>query len=324
MDKTIFFDSLSFLTKFETEVWPPKVKAFSSNVVLSDNCLSVEVDKGPIFLKNADKDPAMFACDMVLLEPLLGSPSSASTSLSHGTPKSANRHRSSQEELEEQQGKTQLIVRLDQTQAYRIDASRILETTLQKGNHRPLPTSMLVKFQDCQFRFFSMSSTKNDRLQSACNALLKIPRVFVSPQTDPGTIIMSQEEAVKSTKRKLRALERGRKETVECFLYHDQLPSSPNKVCRHLDTVASSLSYASDIELEYAILAQHQGLESIQQELEDLLTAYFPRAKQRRSDSEADRQPNTEECIDMAHDVLQRKQSILEERHKLAFLPTRG
>lgn len=321
MDKVIFFDSLSFLTKFATEFWPPKVTAFSVNDVLCDPGfnLSVEVDKGPILLKSDNKDPAMFACALIVLEPLLGSPSSASTSLSQGTPKSTSKRITNQDmRQEESPNKQQLILRLDQTQTYRVDVSRILDISLQKGN-RSLPASIVIQFEECSFRFFSID-TQTDRLQGACHKLQKLPGISYSIENvDP----MSQSDAIESTKRKLRNLEKGRQDLFDIILYQ-KLPTSPTKICRQLDTAALSISYASTYELELAVASQRQLIESTQMDLEDLLTAYFPRAKQRRSENDSRHQPPMEESIQIAHALQQKQYSYMEQAYELAFLPIRG
>lgn len=321
MDKVVFFDSLSFLTKFLTDVWPPKVAAFSSNDVSRPPGfnLSVEVDNCPILLKNADADPAMFVSDLVILEPLLGSPSSASTSLSQGTPKSTSRRTNSQEGLQEEANdKQHLVVRVDRIRTYRVDLSRCLDISLQKGN-RSLPASIVIQFHECSFRFFSMD-TSNERLLAACHAIQKLPRI--SPSIE-NVEQMSQSEAVKSTKWKLKTLEKGRQELLDALLYQ-KVPPSPTKICQQLDEAVLSLSYASTHELELAVASQHEFLESTQMELENLLTAYFPRAKQRRSESDSKQQPSMEQCVQMAHDLLQKQYSCLEQRHELAFLPSRS
>jgi hypothetical protein len=321
MDKVIFFDSLSFLTKFATDVWPPKVTSFSAYEVSCDPGfnLSVEVDEGPILLKSDNKDPAMFICDLIVLEPLLGSPSSASTSLSQGTPKSTTKRIGSQDVvLENALHKQQLVLRLDQTQTYRVDSSQVLDIILQKGN-RSLPASIVIQFQECSFRFFS-AVTASDRLQAACQKLQKLPQISFSSENLEQ---MSQSQAIKSTKRKLRSLEKGRQDLVDAIL-HQKRPTSPSKVCHQLDTAALSISYASTYELELAVVSQRQCLESTQMELEDLLTAYFPRAKLRRSESDSRHQPPMEESIQIAYDLQQKQYSHLEQRHELAFLPFRG
>mmetsp|Transcript_1942 Transcript_1942/g.3014 ORF Transcript_1942/g.3014 Transcript_1942/m.3014 type:complete len:322 (-) Transcript_1942:159-1124(-) len=321
MDKTTFFESLSFLTKFETTIWPPKIKTFSTHVILTEVALSVEVvDKGPILVKNKGKDPAMFGCDLVSLEALLGSPSSASTSLSQNTPKSSTattpRRSQDEEQHQQQQSKMYLIIRIDKRETYRIDPSRLLDVTLEKSN-RQCPASIVLQFDDCLFRVFSTTST--DRIQAAYNTLFRLPRV--APQLLETSVTMSKEEAVESTKRKLETLERGWNETVQSFFYAHKLPSSPNQVSKRLNTAASCVSFASTTELEQAVVAQHEGLEQSQQELDDLLTAYFPR---RTNDPDAQPQLMAEECIEKAQALMTRKAELLEERHKLAFLTTRG
>jgi hypothetical protein len=317
MDKAVFFESLSFLTKFEAKTWPPKIKTFSTNVVLAKVALSVEVaDKGPILVTNKDKDPAMFDCDLVTVEAVLGSPSSASTSLSQNTPKSASAstpRRSQDEEMQQQQqSKVQLIIRVDQEKSFLIDPSRILDVTLEKSN-RPCPASIVLQFKDCLFRIFSTTAT--DRLQAAYGVLSRLPRV---PPQIITSVTMSKEEAVESTKRKLEILERGWNETVQCFLYENKLPSSPRQVSKRLNTAATCVSYASATELEQAVVAQHEGLGQSQVELEELLTAYFPR----RTETEA-QSTLMEDCIDKVQSLMERKAELLEERHKLAFLTTR-
>ena len=326
MDKVVFFDSLSFLTKLLTEVWPPKVTGFSSNDVLCQPGfnLSVEVDNCPILLKNADADPAMFVSDLVILEPILGSPSSASTSLSQGTPKSTTRRSYSQEGLQvEAHDKQQLVLRLDQSKTYRVDLSRCLDISMQKGS-RSLPASIVIQFHECSFRFFSednsvFSEDNSDRLQAAWHKIQKLPRTSLSIENVEQ---MSKSEAVKITKRKLRTLEKGRQELVDTFL-RQRVPLSPSKICQQLNAAALSLSYASPHELELAVASHHELLESTQMELENLLTAYFPRAKQRRSEHDSKQQPPMEQCIQTAHDLLRTQYSYLEQRHELAFLPCR-
>lgn len=317
MDKNAFFESLSFLRKVETNVWPPKIKTFSSNMILAAVSVSIEIEgKGPILVINKDKDPAMFDCDLAVLEVLQGSPSSASTSMSQNTPKQASSSssgttpRRSQED-EQHQSKTQLFIQIDQGKVYRIDSSRIAEVTMEKGN-RPFPASILLHFHDCVFRIFSTTAT--DQLQAAYNTLFKLPRV----PPEESSVTMSKEDAVESTKRKLDSLERGWNETVQCFLYDDKLPSSKDQVCKKLNQAAASTLYASTTELEQASAAQHDGLAQSQQELEDLLTAYFPRR------TENDEAQLMEDCIEKAQAVMERKVELLQEQHRLTFLTTRG
>ena len=321
MDKDIFFESLSFISKFETDVWPPKGTDFTFIDVWTDFNMSVEVESSPIFLKNAEDDPAMFVCDLVALEPLLGSPSSASTSLSvsQGTPKSHSRHNASADERAQSLSTAhqQVILRLNQAQAYRVHTNRILEISLQKGI-RTLPDSIVIQFHECRLRLFSMS-TRNEPLEVAYDVLRKLPRVSLSDNPEPTL----PHEAIKTVTRKLQLLEQSRQDTAKFFL-HDKRPLSPTIISHHLDNAASLISYASTTELDLAMRAQHEAFESTQQELEHLLAVYFPRAKQQRPKTETEQLPNMDECIHQAQDLIQRKNFNVEQRHKFSFLPTRG
>jgi hypothetical protein len=321
MDKDIFFESLSFISKFQTDVWPPKGTEFSFIDVWTDFSLSIEVESGPIFLKNAEHDPAMFVCDLVALEPLLGSPSSASTSLSvsQGTPKSHSRNSTCADERAESLSTThpQVILRLNQAQAYRLHTNRILEISLQKGI-QTLPDSIVIQFQECSLRLFSRSSW-NEQLQVAYEVLSKLPGMSLSEKPES----FLPHEAVKAVKRKLQMLEQSRQETAN-FLLYDKRPLSPTTTSQYLDNAASSISYVSTAELDLARRAQHEAFESTDQELEHLLEVYFPRAKQRRCETEADQLTTMEECMHRAQDLIQRKHSNVEQLHKFSFLPTRG
>jgi hypothetical protein len=322
MDKDIFFESLSFLSKFDNDVWPPKGTEFSLIDVWTDFSLSVEVESGPIFLKNAEDDPAMFACDMVALEPLLGSPSSASTSLSvsQGTPKSHSRRGTSADERAELRSSTthqQVILRLNQAQAYRVHTNRMLEISLQKGI-RTLPDSIVIHFQECSLRLFSMG-TQHGLLEVAYDVLRKLPRLSLPENPEP----TSPYETVETVTRKLQMLEYNLQDTAKFFLY-DKRPLSPTRASHHLDEAASLISYVSTTELDLAMRTQHESFESTQQELEHLLAVYFPRAKQQQHKTEADQLPNWKECIKRAQDLIQKKHTNVEQRHKFSFLPTRG
>jgi hypothetical protein len=332
MDKNIFFDSLIFLNKHVTDHWPTQINGYSSKHIFEGFSLSVEIDQGPIFLTNGTNDPAMFVSDLLVLESSLGSPSSSSTSLSQGTPKTSQRQLSNSQDDDAATTMTgKLLLRLDQTHVFTIDLYRIMKIYLQQQNGS-LPTCFVIEFKECKFRFFSMTIS-DDRIYHAFTTLEKIPRHAVNHNLGirSPTIVGT---TLQSTQGKIHSLEQARQNMETIAFWKHSLPSSPEQTCQFLNTTATllSASYVTPSEVDESSRAYSESLDSIHQELDDLLLSFFPRVKQLRRTTPQDT-PGTEEtdskakletAVLKAQEILQRKHLTQEYRHKLVYLNIKG
>lgn len=337
MDKVVFLESLSFLTKQETDP-PPK----NENVLLESIQLSIEIDKhGPVLLKNA-ADPAMFPCKISFFQSDLGSPSSESTSFSFSqgeTPRTG-------ESDSKQQNKPimQLLLQLLEDDSdgsnviYRVDASQLQQVKLIKSSSsKEFPASIVMLFQgDCNLRLFSLTPT--DKLAAVYNFLdTKLSRHAAPPpqvKGDGG----DDDDLESATCQCLKTLQQGWNETEQLLSNFGASRRVEEELSQRLNKAASSLSYVPSSQRDHFELVQNERLEQTQEQVEDLLTAYFPRANKKRrrlnnnSEDSASAKSSTdhlapidrEECLESAQKLLQQTRRLMQQRHEVAFLPIRG
>jgi hypothetical protein len=332
MDKNLFFGSLCFLNKYITDDWPAQINGYSAKIILEEVSLSVEVDEGPIFVTNGTNDPSMFVSDILMLESSLGSPSSSTTSLSQGTPKISQRQNSSSHDDDVAPTMTKLLLRLDKSQKFAIDLYRVVKIYTQQGTDI-LPISFIIEFHECKFRFFSMKLSE-DRIQNAFNVLAKIPRhasYTVGISSSPSSTV-ADASLQQSIREKIQMLQSARQGIGTIVYRNHSRSSSPEQTCQFLNTTATLLSssYATPSEIEEAARAHNETLDTIHQELDDLLVSFFPRAKQLRripneaNGTEMDSKAKVETSVLRAQELLQRKHSTQEYRHKLVYLNVKG
>lgn len=320
MDKKLFFGALPFLTKRPTSEWPPKLPKLTVQVIASELSLSVEVpQQGPILLLNA-QDPALFICDLATIEPLsLASPSSDTTRLSQSNKDESSGQSSATTpgpigEQDTSAHQIQLVFRVDKKDVYQVDFSHLMNSpSLVKGNKTEPASITLDFYTKVSFRLFSQTQT--DRLRSLYDVLCKIPRVPTNPN-------MQQVIEEDSTKDKLTALEEGLNNAVQSLTGP---ASSAEDISQRLDRFASSVQYASSRGIQQAVTILEARIEEHDAALDELLATYFPSAKrQRQSGTDpASTTVSMDVCQEQTQAWMDRKQELVRERQRLAFLPIR-
>mmetsp|Transcript_24425 Transcript_24425/g.36246 ORF Transcript_24425/g.36246 Transcript_24425/m.36246 type:complete len:336 (+) Transcript_24425:15-1022(+) len=335
MDDGVFVNSLSFLKRssFETNSWPPQLPSFIPRSLLSDFYLSVEIPRnGPVLL-NKDDDPSIFLCDLALLEPRIESSNQVSVGVALfndvGTLDSSMRQSppSSPDKKGNVVRNMELILRIEKEHCFSIDSSRI-SNVVRKEEHNNDNTlgSILVEIrEECALRFFRTNAVS--KLQEVYDTLKQFPRVAPHRSLE----LQSYDDAEKSTKESLSLLQKGWDGTVDFFFSLQQHENSNSKLCERLNSSASSLVYASPLELECASTLLDAKLNETQTKIDMLLASYFPSAKQRaknrlqetpiKNGIKTNRSPK--EAVALVKSLVSEKDRILHHRYQLSFLPER-
>mmetsp|Transcript_10206 Transcript_10206/g.15675 ORF Transcript_10206/g.15675 Transcript_10206/m.15675 type:complete len:340 (+) Transcript_10206:109-1128(+) len=339
MNDGVFFNSLSFLKRrpFESRSWPPELPLFIARPLISGYSLSIEIPRlGPILLNTENKgdDPGMFTCDLVILDPRSISPKNEimmgasavyndASILDSPIPQSPT---ISPKKKGNDTTKVELVLRIDEELCFRVDASRISNVVLEEEcNNDKTLGSVVVEFEeDCAFRFFCKKM--NGELHEVYNKLSEFPRVV------PNRALERYSDAERSTKKNLFFLQKGWHETVDFFFSLQQHETSSGKVCEQLNSSASSLVFASPLELQTASVAMDDKLSEVQRKIDDVLSSFFQSARQRAKNRQQETPDKTggtdvinskQDALTSIKELIAKKNQILQDRYKLSFLPDR-